>query len=107
MQWEMIPRLDRAVCDYSTLRSPANSATCKVKPAGVCTRPEATPAAAAGGPPRWRVISRSRLSASKPHLLGMTGDSGTLDRYLQTAREKTPKQAATERLDELSQEGSR
>jgi hypothetical protein len=47
-------------------------------------------------------MTRQRAT-SKPHLLGMTGDDGTLFRYLQTAGEKTPKQAAAERLLELLQ----
>ena len=47
-------------------------------------------------------MTRQRAT-SKPHLLGMTGGNGTLDRYLQTAGEKTPKQAAAERLLELLQ----
>jgi len=45
----------------------------------------------------------SQRATSKPHLLGMTQDSGTLHRYLQTAGEKTPKQTAAERLHVLPQ----
>ena len=47
-------------------------------------------------------MTRQRATG-RPWTIGMTGNGRTLDRYLETGGEKTPKQAVTDRLQELAE----